>query len=217
MIRHKIVFTLLFVLLATGLTWGKVNRPKAVFVQLSTEPHRSKSLANNKAMLENLRTELEKIRLVTMQDFEDNFKAVPCYYFNDSDVLKVSEGKYQGLIFDKDGNQVDAGILQEIGKDFFVVYFGYRKGLSKKSENGKVYYETKANSSSVQGLVVLNNRLLEFEKPLGFIGRPEYYQSIQLFQSKKFFDKKYNYHADGFNMYYAQSANKLDELINRYF
>lgn len=114
-----------------------IDFPKAVLVQLSSEQNRIITLKKTKryADLERFEKEAEIVRNATIADFKDNFKFCPVYFYIDTNIQKVKDCQYEGVLLNSDLSVATSTTLTDDScKLNAIVYYGYPQWQTKKGK-----------------------------------------------------------------------------------
>ncbi len=207
------IFLLFFTLcgISGSATYGqnnsKPNAPiKFIIVQLRQESNRENAVkaSNNQRLLRQLYIDRDSIQKITIRDFNDNFKNCPVYYFNDTNLDKISIGDFNGTLTDGSGKPVSASATDN-GK-YYVITFGV--------PSFQMNSETYAKGGSRDDLfkqpdgfyAVINDRNM---KQRGYVCQME---SASLFGMRRFL-RPYSYKSKEFKMSYIRCAHKISEVL----
>ena len=194
-----------------------IDFPKVVLVQLSSEQNRINALKKTKryADLERFEKESVLVRNATIADFNDNFKFCPVYFYIDTNVQKVKDCQYEGVLLNSDLSVANNTTLTESCKMNAIVYYGYPQWQTKKGK----WDTTKSNfgeSGKPNGrALVINDHQLRQVNYLYWLDGDFF--NFKFLVRKKNRKNKYMYFSRKFNLEYYPLAAELDRnLKERY-
>ncbi len=198
---------LIVLLLTISIT---TNAQSAVLVMLKAEKNRLQYLEkiNQKEKANLLRKESQKIMQATLNDFTDNFDRCPVYFFIDTNLQKVIDKKFDGVIVNNELNPVDFRSWEN-RSDHLIVYYGIPPTEITKEGNAwqeQMVHRTTYNTSD--GIVILDH---EFKRR-----RNVHY--VYLNHKGKTAIKKrplYNFASRNFSISYYEMGNELQKQLGQ--
>lgn len=97
--------------------------PKAVLVELFSGYKRLQRSQEDFTKAE-LISALTKANEKMILDFEDNFKYCPVYYFYDSNIVAIQNGRINEFLLDANGQKISNSVLEDGDTTFFILYYG---------------------------------------------------------------------------------------------
>ncbi|PZF74693.1 hypothetical protein [Taibaiella soli] len=201
--------------------------PAALFIQLNTEMVREGYLKKkgDTSGLFRLQNASGNAAQVMMNDFTDNFKFCPVYYFADSNLNRLKDGDLS-VLMDAHHKPVNSEKLASVSGNYFIGYFGFT-GLAKyqpvKTDDpnapaslqyDKVYgtsYGHAKSTATATGFVVTTSDEREIQR--FFVGRN---RDMNVFIGS-LRDARYNYSSSDFSIDYVRSAKSLNHLFFDYY
>ena len=205
-----------------------IPRPKAVLVMLSTENRRIEFFKSmhDRSYLKAVIRDAEEIRTVTMNDFTDNFKACPVYFFMDTLQNEILAKHFAHNIFSfskQKGVQFSDIALPQ---DLIIVYYGRPVASKEVVEPNAPFLaphtseELKLKDTGLKqdlygfdpqcnGLIICDDSLQQ----LDFVCHLVYRKLLHITGIRKE-DPKYNYVSKKFDMQYYSMAAVLDEKLS---
>ena len=185
------------------------GKPDFILVQLRSETSRINGAIKTKRadLLEVIKKDGAAIASAMMNDFKDNFKFCPVYFYMDTNMYKVINKQFDGILMDADGHYVQHVPINKDSKDSRIVYYGkpvpqyfFEKVVTDSSD-----YNYRTSHPDYTGLVVCNNIMqqMDFFKSKGLGLR--YY--------KKNVDTKYWYKSSKFEMDYFPIAKRFSDNL----
>jgi hypothetical protein len=195
---------------STAQNTKSVDFPSVILVKLSAETNRINALIKAKRFndLEKFKSEAEIVRNVTIADFNDNFNYCPVYYFIDTNMQLIIDGKFEGVLLNKDLSVATNTPLNDSSNMHSIVYYGFPQWQTKKGK-----WDTTKSSTAEGG------------KPFGkalVINDPKLRQIYYLywldndFFNFKFMSKKknnYKYTSKKFELEYYPFAAELNRKL----
>lgn len=182
--------------------------PKAVLVEVFSEVARQEHLqaVNDEERLRQVRKDALAVSKCMRRDFADHFTTYPTYFFSDTDLHLVKEGRLAGILYNADGTQALNNVLGANSTDFFIIYYGYP--VAKKPRTKHIAAESEDAGSFdthyKRGLVVNNHKM----EQLTYVYPPN-----ALLGGGGKADKRYNYRSPVFDIEYRGTAHKLPDLL----
>lgn len=186
----------------------KNRKIKAVLVMLRAETNRIEALTkgNRRSLLEEVQRDLQGTVRATQADFSDNFTYCPVYYFWDTEMDRIRDGDFAGVLFRADSSIATDLPISKGSNNYLVVFYGFPTSQSKW--RGKVTDTTKLSYDSGEpngrGLVIQNWKL-------------EQISYLYKFGYNNFFirrrHKKYIYTSKHFDIEYFPMAKKFNERL----
>lgn len=138
----KFPLLLTIILLTTLQGWAQIADTKAVFVKLPTY---TKRLAyykeNSKEKMLQLQQDVDSITLYIITDFTDNFDFAPVYYFYDTSLYLIKEGKLAKALFNANQTTISEKELEAIGNNYLIIVYGLSEyEATKGMYRLKTYY-----------------------------------------------------------------------------
>lgn len=199
----KVYFQLFIITIFTaGITtdaFGRKNKfylPDAIFVQLKSEQRKINSLNNTgntqDAIL--IAKDAAKVRQAMINDFSNNFHYCPVYYFLDTNLEKIVNGTFSGVLMDKDGTPISSSPLKNSDTSYYIVYYG----LPEPEES--------INSTST----VVDNALILLDYNHKQI---DYFWRSKMFSSK---NSQFDYESSiSTTVTYTATAEKLERYLRK--
>jgi len=175
-----------------------IEFPKAILVHLSSEQNRINALIKTKRYndLERFRKEAEYVRNATIADFKDNFKFCPVYFYIDTNIQKIKDCQYEGILLNSDLSTANNNTIINSCKMNALVYYGFPQWQTKKGkwdttksnfgESGKPYGRAlvinDCNFKQINYLYWLDNDFFNFK----FLVRRRNKNNNYIYFSKKF-------------------------------
>jgi len=196
----------------------RLNPPKVLLVQIFTYQRMQQHFERTKdtRKLNALVADRDSIRDKMIADFSANFRFCPVYFFYDTDVPKIKNRQFDGVLFDKNLKPVN-NIIAQGDTSFFIAYFGNM--LSDNEVSGEWYRKDGSELPNVPGNEVYNTHKLVVLNH-DYVQLPTY-SKINMAESRGARKKKkpYSYESPRLNIYYNASAatlqRKLDAFFNR--
>ena len=183
--------------------------PKAILVEVFSEEARQQHLAavNDADRLKQVKKDALAISKCIRRDFTDHFSAYPTYFFSDTDLHLVKEGKLKGILYNADGTQALTNVLGNNSTEFFIVYYGYPVAKKPRTKHipGSANDAGSFDAHYRRGLVVNNYKM----EQLTYVYPPN---ELLGGLSRKA-DKRYNYRSPVFDIEYRGTAHKLSDLL----
>lgn len=178
--------------------------PSMILVQLPRYENRMEFLTKSAqtAKAEQIRRDADSISAKMILDFTDNFNFCPVYYYYDNNAGKIKDGQYEGVVFDKNLQPVNANVIT---KNHVIALFGY----NIQADSG--YAGQTVNSEKLR-LQILDPNLKRLQRPLPNGTNNVWARSKQDITA-------YQYESPMFNIYYhpyvAQYNAKLHVFYNK--
>lgn len=182
----------------------KQKEIRAVLVMLRTERKKIQYYRNSGKgdKANRLRDEMVKVNRATINDFSAHFDRWPVYYFVDSNLSDVRQGKLDGHILDKNLQPLTIPPVNFADNNYIIVYYGKPPadvGVQLKDGDKKPVYTEGYHPGN--GLVVLGPSFERMKNtPLFF---------IYTARVRKDREKLYNYISDEFDVEYREYAKDL--------
>lgn len=181
-----------------------INKNVVVLVALHTERNRLKEAykLNDSALIRTIQRDAAEVKKRTIMDFTDHYHEHPVYYVWDSNIDKISAGKFDGIIFNADGSVVTSVPPQFAGKNFVIAYYTrpyaqypFERVITNDSTR---YLEDEARPHNF-GLVLYNSKFQQFNY---------YYRRSKMALEKDM--QKYYYQSKRFEIEYYPLAEQLE-------
>jgi hypothetical protein len=174
---------------------------------LSTEQNRLRALKTRGDHKEaaQLQKDLQSVYVGIRNDFRDHFSFCPVYYFADTNLALVKQGRLDGILLGADGAIVPAKRL--VGKLFQIAYYGYAKAniprIGYLTEDELADFDTRFGKV----WVVYDDQM----KQVAYSEAPEFFDR----QRGCYFDTTYRRKSKKFNIEYYPIAYKLEEVLRQ--
>lgn len=186
----------------------KGTKAKVVLVQLSTEHNRIDALLKEKkyAAAKEVATDAENVITVIMKDFSDNFSYCPVYYYLDTNINKIKNREFDGILLDSSLAPLTNAPLTKNSKDYMVIYYGRPVAQSRHSrvQRDTTKYIFDSDTPFGRGLVVLNYKFQQLR----------YFNTLN--HSDPFFGPKksqYYYSSKHYNIEYSPLVPYLNKKV----
>lgn len=217
MMSHHYSFALLFYVFSTFIVQKvsaqntkSIDFPTAVLVQLSSEQNRINALLKAKRYndLERFKKEAEHVRTATVADFNDNFKFCPVYFYIDTNIQKVKDGQFEGVLLNSDLSVATNITLTPTSQSHALVYYGFPQWQTKKGK----WDTTKSNFGEGgkpygRALVINDYQLRQIYYLYWLDGD---FFNLKFLVRKK---NKYKYHSKKFDLEYNPFAAEFDRKL----
>ncbi len=177
--------------------------PKAILVMLSTEINRYNALkrSGDSSGIKILQKDTYNIYKVTTNDFKDNFNFCPVYFFYDTLLDDILEGKIAGNLLDYSLQPVANPTVQDTTDKYYITYFGRMLWQTTKGKMLPTKHADMGSGPNGRGLI-LNNKRME---------QVYYVYSIRNNLFRK--NSTYYYQSKKFQIEYDPLAKKLNERM----
>lgn len=139
----KLTFLLTIMVLASLQSWAQIGNIKAVFVKLPTYTKRLAHYKenNSKDKMLQLQQDVDSITQYIITDFTDNFAFTPVYYFYDTSLYLIKDGKLEKNLFKASLTPISDKEIEAIGNKYLVIVYGLSEyGATKGMYRLKTYY-----------------------------------------------------------------------------
>jgi hypothetical protein len=216
------IFTPLLLLLISFSSFSQQNdvaRTKAVLVQVRSEHSRMQAMQRKKDFksLQQVKAESKAVAMAMIYDFKDNFSYCPVYFYMDTNLQYIKERRFEGILFNAEGEIVDSPIVSNADTNYLVVFYGkpatQGRGTAKVKDSAN--YRVGTSEPFGVGLVILNYKL----EQVNYI-----YKLISdelLFKRKRAKRRKsdvpsYSYFSKKYDMEYFHLAEKLSKRLTEH-
>lgn len=191
-----------------------IDFPRVILVQLSSEQNRTNALLKAKRYtdLERFKQEAEYVRNATIADFRDNFKFCQVYFYIDTNIQKVKDCQFEGVLLYSDLSPVTNLSLADSCELDAIVYYGYPQWQTKKGK----WDTTKSNFGEAgkpygRALVINDHQLRQIHYLYWLDGD---FFNLKFLVRKKNRKNKYMYFSRKFELEYYPLAAELDRSLN---
>ncbi len=185
------------------------RNPQAVLVQISTERNRINALTRDKKYKElaEVREDAAGVAATMKLDFKDHFDYCPVYYYMDTDIERIKNMQFEGVLFNGDGTPVKKPGISSRSKNYLIAYYGYPVADANRDNpaTDSVKYRYNSGEPMGKGLVVNNYKFQQ----VGYFYKFGYQEA--LFTKKT--NKKYIYHSKHFDIDYFPQAEKFNKQL----
>jgi hypothetical protein len=164
--------------------------PKVILVQL-----RSESSKLNYFLAHNLKKEFRlaqkdasNIRRVTKNDFEENFKFCPVFYFIDSNLDYIKQQDFQDHVFTANGIPMPPNTIRRGDTNYFIVYYGHPQNQYAIDIGDQNLINTDNGEVLGKGLIFMNYRYEQVDYYVKFD-----YETLFSTPDSRFFFKSENF------------------------
>lgn len=188
--------------------------PRAVLVQLRAERNRINAMTTRKMykQADEVKEEATIIMKLMIADFTKNFRYCPVYYYMDTNLQKVLDRNFQGVLLNADLSAAPNVILNANDTDYMIVFYGkpVAQGARQKIVTQKERYEASGVEPSGTGLIINNYKMqqLHYFYKLGY---------QDMWMNKKKMQKKNFYESDKYDMEYFPFAASFNDLLKRHW
>jgi hypothetical protein len=201
-----LISTLILLISFKGFSQVDNARTKAVLVQLKSENRRMQAMyaAKDYRQLHQLTSDVKEVASVTIKDFEQDFKYCPVYYYMDTNLQHIKERKFDGVLFDADGQIITKPVISPADTDYLIVLYGYpavqEPGTQKVSDSAK--YKVGNGEPFGRGLVIHNYKLEQVN----------YLYKVTLDEGKFFFTRMFQKRSKRNNNFYFSKQHGLEYM-----
>jgi hypothetical protein len=201
------------------------HKPSALLIMLKSEQSRINAVTGSlekekkaprpsakriemlEGMLANLKQDAATIRNDVMNDYYENFHICPVYYFIDTNLDRVIEGKFQDIIFTGHTGVAVPTADKPDFRNYFIAYYGMPvEQHGRRPVKDSSIYITEVGRNHGVGMVLNNNKLQQ----VAFIHKPTV---AKLFSSLR--KSKNAYTSKTFDMSYFPSAGMMQKFFER--
>lgn len=185
-------------------------KPKAILVELRSQQKRIDYLekSNRRNEVEQLAKDIDGANRAMINDFKDHFRFCPVYFIIDTNVDKIVAKRYSGVLLNSDMQPVDAEVMNKVGDDFFIVYFG----MPMREKEGRHTEQELPRSQYGQGLVLNDHKGKQLLSPFQF-----YYYSNRRYYGVGSANRQYNYGSKKYNIEYYELAADLSAGLHEFY
>ncbi|MBS1774158.1 MAG: hypothetical protein JST82_14970 [Bacteroidetes bacterium] len=194
--------------------WSKnEEEPGVLLVQLAVNSNKVEAFrkAGYTNLVQRVKDESDSANKKMVQDFNDNFKFCPVYYYYDTNANLIREKKFDGIILDSALQVVENIPALLATRHFQVVRFGYANPTVNEYDEEDSTKDSKGHYTTGR----LEKRLIVMGPDLKRVKFPMPQGSVSAFDTRSARNKgpKYNFSSKRFDIYYIPYAGKLDKDI----
>lgn len=184
--------------------------PKAILIRLNTK---TKAISHLKekgltAKADLLKVENDTLNARLMRDWKDHFDYCPVYFFADTNLNRVLEGRLTQVVFDTAGHRIsEAGVAQMAGQ-YYIAYLGTR------AQDDFEAVAATPGSTQLPSLLVNDTHM----KPLGSYNLSSSMNGdLVSFLFPRRDESNYRFRSRYFNLDYFPVASKYQKKLRKYW
>jgi hypothetical protein len=210
-IQNTLIIFLMFMYVHAGYAADSMSHknPQFVLVQVSSEHNRVAAMTKDRKYKELAEVQKDAAAVAeTMKlDFKDHFTYCPVWYFIDTNIDRIKNMQFDGVLFNADGAPVKNPAVSAKGKNYLIAYYGYpvADAGAGKPVTDSVQYHYNSGEPMGKGLVINNYKFQQ----VGYFYKFGYQEA--LFTKKA--SKRYVYHSKHFDIDYFPQAEKFNKKL----
>ncbi|MBS1780590.1 MAG: hypothetical protein JST70_14770 [Bacteroidetes bacterium] len=219
----KVVFAVVLVFSSINLKAQLIKKkhikesdvPKFVLVQLPTESRKINwfSKGSNKTLVASIKNDAAHVREAMISDFSDHFDAVPVYYYIDTNATLIKEGKFNGILLDKNMKAVTNA--SSMVQPYQIIIYGSRVPTTDE-------YNASGNNPNDGAYVIGTKKdcLVVYDKNFNKVESPAPNgDDLRWIPARKLGKKypKYRYLGSKEDINYIPYASQLNQEMNEYY